>query len=378
MGNGIQMGKIGKRTLMSVMTLYLVPCLIACAVGNAAIEGVTLYLQLWTASVSAFGERIGNTYDTNIYYIVSELIYYSRIVLIPLWTVLCLWVTVRIFVRREIKSPVDTLMKASDRILNDELDFKVECPTDNELGRLCGSFEEMRRNLYDSNYSLWKALEERKRLNSAFSHDLRTPITVLSGYTELLSQCSGKLGPEKQAEIMTKITAQVDRLKSYTEKMSGVNKLEDIIPDVKPVRFGELCRHISESGELLCEDKFRFAFSGDGERLIHTDSELIMEVFLNLAANALHYTRTFVDCRAELSEDSLSIVLTDDGPGFSEDAMRKAWKPFYRDESDEDKTHFGLGLYICWLLCRKLGGNIIIDNAPDGGGMVTACVNILY
>lgn len=370
------MGKIGKRTLMSVMTIYLVPCLIVCAVGSVVLEGVTLYLQSWTASVLALGEHIGNTDDENRYYIIFQLLYYLRIVLIPLWTVLCLWVTARIFVHREIKPPVDTLMKASDRILNDELDFKVECPTDNELGRLCGSFEEMRRDLYDSNYNLWKALEERKRLNSAFSHDLRTPITVLSGYTELLAQCGGKLSPEKQAEIMTKISAQVDRLKSYTEKMSGVNKLEDIIPDVKPVRFGELCRHISESGELLCADKFSFTSAGDSERQIYTDPELIMEVFLNLASNAIHYTSSRVECHAELSEDSLRIVITDDGPGFSEDAMRKAWKPFYRDESEEDKTHFGLGLYICWLLCRKLGGNIIIENAPDGGGMVTACVNI--
>ena len=57
--------------------------------------------------------------------------------------------------------------------------------------------------------------------------------------------------------------------------------------------------------------------------------------------------------------------------GFSEEAMRKAWKPFYRDESEEDKNHFGLGLYICWLLSRKLGGGITIENNADGGGMVT-------
>ena len=369
------MDKVGKRTLASALVRYLVPCIIVCAVGALVIEGLTVYLGKWTLSVYEDSGPYERDYIGDKFYMISQLMFCLRIVLVPIWAAACLWVTAHVFLRSEIQSPVDTLIKASDKIRNDELDFTVECPTDNELGRLCGSFEDMRRNLYDSNYTLWKALEERKRLNSAFAHDLRTPITVLCGYAELIDKCGGKLPPEKQAEIMTKMAAQVERLKSYTEKMSGVNKLEDIIPDVKPVRFDELCRHISESGELLCGERFSFTAVGDGESLVNTDAELLMEVFLNLAANATHYAKTVVDCRAELRGSSLRLVVTDDGCGFSEDAMRQAWKPFYRDESEEDKTHFGLGLYICWLLCRKLGGGITIENAPSGGGMVTAEVN---
>ncbi len=367
------MDKISKRTLLTALIRYLIPCLTVCVVGGIIIESVTVYLQTWFVNATDWSKE-----PTYRYYMTGKLLYCSRIVLVPLWSVLCLCVTAQIFFRREIAPPVDTLMKASDRIRNDELDFKVGCSTDNELGRLCGSFEDMRRNLYDSNYTLWKSLEERKRLSSAFSHDLRTPITVLNGYMELIKQCGGKLAPEKQTEIMEKMAGQVDRLKSYTEKMSGVNRLEDIIPEVKPITFGELCRHISESGELLCgSDVFRFISDGDGEQVVYTDTELLMEIFLNLASNALHYTESFVECRAELGESSLKIVVNDDGRGFSEDAMRKAWKPFYRDESEEDKTHFGLGLYICWLLSRKLGGGITIENASGGGGMVTAEVNIM-
>lgn len=372
------MDKIRKRTLASALLVYLVPCVIVCAAGGFIIEAVSSYLQMWCLNVFyGNSEMYGKDALADKFYLISELCYYLRIALVPLWAGACLWVTAHIFIRREIQPPVDTLVEASDRIRSDELDFRVECPTDNELGRLCGSFEDMRCSLYDSNYSLWKALEERKRLNSAFAHDLRTPITVLSGYTELIEQCGGRLSPEKQAEMLTKMAGQVERLKSYTEKMSGVNKLENIIPDVKPVPFAELCRNISESGGLLCGEKLVFGSDGDGERLVYTDSELVMEVFLNLVSNALHYTKTFVRCSAELGESSLKIIVTDDGCGFSEDAMRQAWKPFYRDESEEDKTHFGLGLYICWLLCRKLGGSITIDNAPSGGGMVTAEVNIL-
>lgn len=366
-----------KRTLMSALIKSLFPCIVVCAAGSFVIEAVTSYLQAWCISV--FDSK--GLYEKNAvadrFYMISQLLYYSRIVLVPLWSALCLLVTARVYLHREIEPPVDTLIKASDRIRNDDLDFRVECATDNELGRLCASFEEMRQDLYDSNYTLWKALEERKRLNSAFSHDLRTPITVLSGYMELIRQCGEKLSAEKQLEIMAKMEGQIERLKSYTEKMSGVNKLEDIIPDVRPVTFGELCRQIAESGKLLCGEKFSFDAVGNTESIVYTDSELLMEVFLNLAANALNYSETYVKCRAELGSASLRIVVEDDGCGFSEDAIRQAWKPFYRDENEKDKTHFGLGLYICWLLCRKLGGGITIENAACGGGLVAAEINIL-
>ena len=163
-----------------------------------------------------------------------NVIRYSKAILIPLWSVVCLWGTFRLFYRRELEEPVDVLSKASERILGDDLDFTVESRSDNELGALCSSFETMRKNLYDSNYQLWKSLEERKRLNSAFSHDLRTPITVLKGYTELAEQLDGQLPPEKQQDMLRKMSGQIERLERYTEKMSGIHKLEDItfhIPD---------------------------------------------------------------------------------------------------------------------------------------------------
>ena len=165
------MDKVGKRTLASALVRYLVPCIIVCAVGALVIEGLTVYLGKWTLSVYEGSGPYERDYIGDRFYMISQLMFCLRIVLVPIWAAACLWVTAHVFLRREIQSPVDTLIKASDKIRNDELDFTVECPTDNELGRLCGSFEDMRRNLYDSNYTLWKALEERKRLNSAFAYD---------------------------------------------------------------------------------------------------------------------------------------------------------------------------------------------------------------
>jgi len=356
------------------MMRCIIPALAVCTAGNLIIEAVFSYLREWRLSLYEYKMF----YDaSSASYWMSLLLRFGNIILIPLWSLLCLWTAMRIFSRREISEPVETLMKASDRILNDDLDFRVENAADNELGRLCGSFENMRRNLYDSNYSLWKALEERKRLNSAFSHDLRTPITVINGYMELLRDCGSDLSPEKRDEIMKKMAGQVERLKNYTDKMSSIHKLEDIIPDIQSLTFGQICDQISESGTLLCGGEvFSFTAEGDREQVINTDPELLTEIFLNLASNAQHYTNTCVRCMAVTDGESLSIEVSDDGSGFSEEAMRKAWKPFYRDENEEDRNHFGLGLYICWLLSRKLGGGITIENGEYGGGKVTASIAV--
>ena len=208
-----------------------------------------------------------------------------------MWSVLCLWVTVKIFYHKEIKEPVDVLTQAAEKILSDDLDFKVKCHSNNELGMLCRSFEEMKKGLYDSNYELWKSLEERKRLNSAFSHDLRTPVTVLKGYTELAEKFGERLSPEKQADIIRKMSVQVGRLERYTEKMSGLHKLEDIIPEQECCSLGSICGQLRETCSLLCgETGFSFSADGPADMTVYTDTGLVMQVFENLLGNALRYT----------------------------------------------------------------------------------------
>ena len=75
------------------------------------------------------------------------------------------------------------------------------------------------------------------------------------------------------------------------------------------------------------------------------------------------------DCT--LSGDVLKIVVKDDGNGFTEQALKNAVQPFFRDEREPDKLHFGLGLYICKIICEKCGGTLKIEN-HENGGKVTA------
>lgn len=299
-----------------------------------------------------------------IYFIIS----YAQVLLVPLWMIFCVTFIGIIFYKRELQKPIEVLFEASKKISENELDFCIEYTNKNELGQLCRTFDDMRQALYKSNQEMWRSLEERKRLNSAFSHDLRTPLTVLKGYAEFLEKYipDGKVSEEKLLSVISMMNGQISRLESYTQKMNAVQKLEDIVPENSEISTGELYGILAETGTLICGDKFKINITPDSI-MISIDTEIVIQVYENLISNAVQYAENSIEVDCSISENTLTIAVLDDGKGFTCEALKNAAKPFFRDEKEPDKLHFGLGLYICRILCEKCGGNLIIDNHKNGG-----------
>lgn len=300
------------------------------------------------------------------------IISYAQFLLIPLWIIFCVALMGIIFYKRELKKPIEILLDASHKISENQLDFCIEYTHKNELGQLCSSFDNMRKALYENNREMWRSLEERKRLNSAFSHDLRTPLTVLKGYAEFLEKYipDGKVSEEKLMSVISMMNGHISRLEHYTQKMNAVQKLEDIVPNYVKNSAGMIFSMLTETGKLICGSKFRINTAHD-RRIIAIDTDIVMQVYENLISNAVRYAENFVEVNCSISENILKIAVLDDGRGFTENALKNAVQPFFRDEKEPDKLHFGLGLYICRVLCEKCGGNLKVEN-HENGGKVTA------
>ena len=129
-------------------------------------------------------------------------------------------VSVFLFYYLKLKQPISCLQNGIMRIQNNDLDFSLPILSNDEMGQLCAAFEEMRSELLKSNRLLWQQAEERKRLNAAFSHDLRNPITVLKGSVKLLRQ-----GIQDEQTI-DRLESYTLRIEQYVEAMSSVQKLE--------------------------------------------------------------------------------------------------------------------------------------------------------
>lgn len=425
MGDGIPMEKMIKRkwrrrkkkirSLRQTLFYGIFVCAFLAFLGSMTIGFGTNYLQSWYSSsymdeedtrIWKDGYEIIIDQSGNLHYsyvgeevpkydkrqidltkkLTFDIISYAQTVLIPLWILACVWSIVWIFYKREMEKPLRVLQDASEKIADNCLDFELEPVKDNELGRLRDGFEKMRTALYDNNRAMWQQVEERKRLNAAFAHDMRTPITVLKGYGEMLERYvpEGRISQDKLMEILGMMNGQIRRLENYTQKMSSIRKLEDLQPEVAPVKAAELDEKLRSMCEILGQD-ILYSFSGEG--ILGLDEALVLEVCENLISNGLRYARQRLQVIVRVVETELAgaeegperyleIAVEDDGPGFSPEDLQHATDPFYRGEGQMEQSHFGLGLYICRMICAKCGGSLVLSNAVCGG-RVTARFKIV-
>ena len=295
----------------------------------------------------------------------------------PLWFGVCIFAAARRFYRMRLAPGLSTLDAAASKIADQDLDFSVAYDRDDELGRLAASFETMRASLAASQRALWRTAEERKRLNAAFAHDLRTPLTILKGKVELLEAHlqAGDATPGQLASSAASLAAQVERLERYVTAMSGLQKLEDrtVRPAAQP--FDAVAGAVDDIGRSLCAPNRAFALSVsaqcNAERPeLAVDRSLVEEVAENLVGNAARFAAAHVEARMDVRDGFLVLTVEDDGPGFSPAALEQGCAPFFSETPSKD--HFGLGLNIAALLCDKHGGSLTLGNRAEGGARTTA------
>lgn len=288
---------------------------------------------------------------------------------VPLAFSSCMLMAVLLFYKTKLKIPLLILDKASERIAQHDLDFNIDYKTQDEMGRLCSSFDKMRFSLLQNNRLMQKQMEQRKRLNSAFAHDLRTPLTVLKGYTEIL-QLKSQGTVKETAVTMSK---HINRLERYVDSMSSLQRMEDIAPDYKKLSLNELINHIKQTVTIIFEksDKTFHFYHQIVSNTAILDVEIIFQVLENLVSNAIRYAKQNVEIELFEIGNTINIAISDDGMGFSAEGLENAVEPYYTG-SNRNSEHFGLGLYICKLLCEHHGGSIEISNT-DSGAKIIAC-----
>ncbi len=289
----------------------------------------------------------------------------------PFSFIFCIVVTSVLFYKRQLQKPLALLDSSARSIAENNLDFTIAYGKDDEMGKLCESFENMRRALQNNNEEMWRHMEERKRLNAAFSHDLRTPLTVLKGQIELLIRYAPKMSDEKIVATSEIMLRHIERLELYVKTMRELQRLEDIEIERHPVSMEELRNQLYETGESVCVGKeFSCDYFGNKNLALNIDSAVVHRVFENFLANAARYAKKKIIASIRARDGYLYLTVSDDGIGFAEKDLSNATKPFYKKDGETDNEHFGMGLNICKILCEKHGGYIILNN--KNGAVVSA------
>lgn len=282
-------------------------------------------------------------------------------------------VAVILFYRNKMKTPMEELNLASKRIAENDLDFKILYENRDEMGRLCREFERMREQLQQNNRILWKQIEEEKALRAAIAHDIRSPLSVLKGYQEMLLKYvpAGTITMQKTVEMLDRGMKQIERMDVFVETMRKMGSLEQRKLLSGPVTAGQLQQEIQAEADILAGGKKVLVEAEKAEAVFLGDKAVILEVVENLVSNALRYAEVLIEVKISVSEQELKICVTDDGIGFLE-IVEKMRQPFETQNTKDSLKHAGLGLYVSRLYCEKHGGALLLENNIQKGAAVTA------
>ena len=213
----------------------------------------------------------------------------------------------------------------------------------------------------------------RANLLRSISHDLRTPLTAISGNADILLTAPESLSEESKTKLITDIYDDAQWLNGTVENLLTVTKLEDgnvrltltceVVDDI----IDEALRHVSADAsrhEITVEHN-------DDLLLARMDVHLIVQVIVNLVNNAISHTPagSHITISDRREDDFVSISVSDDGPGVPETEKDRIFDLFYTTGgslSDSNKG-VGLGLALCRAVVEAHGGIITVDDkAPHG------------
>ncbi|MEI6766295.1 MAG: ATP-binding protein [Bacteroidota bacterium] len=209
---------------------------------------------------------------------------------------------------------------------------------------------------------------------NSLSHELRTPISTIIGATDNLMTEFNHLSEDNKNELITEISKASLRLDRQVENLLNMSRLESGF--IKAKRdWCDMTELVNEVLNRLKENLDKRVINvqfKDDLPLFRVDHGLIEEVLYNLLLNATLYSSKYcvITLRVNGWDDKLILVVEDNGNGFPEDAIGKAFDKFYRVKNSE-AGGTGLGLSIAKGFVEAHDGSIELDNLPDGGARFT-------
>ena len=231
------------------------------------------------------------------------------------------------------------------------------------------------RNAKEKELAAVLAKNEQLRANllRAISHDLRTPLTSISGNASNLLSNYDKLDEETRLQVFTDIFDDSQWLISLVENLLSVTRIEEgrmnfnMSVQLMDEVIDEALKHINRKGvehniTIECED---------GLLLARMDAKLIIQVIINLVDNAIKYTPIGSDIKitSENKNGYVSVSVTDNGNGIPDHMKPRIFEMFYTGDNKiaDSRRSLGLGLALCKSIIHAHGGDIILtDNKPNG------------
>ncbi|MEQ9347418.1 MAG: ATP-binding protein [Thalassospira sp.] len=254
------------------------------------------------------------------------------------------------FLARRISRSWGVLARAADRVGRGDYPEPVPETGAIEIRRAAKAFNRMTARLK-------RFVEDRTRMLAAISHDLRTPITSLRLRAEFVDD------PENRARIIETL----DEMEQMVEAAMAFAREETANEETRKINMTAL---VESAVEDLAETGRPISFTGDGDARVYPCRPLsVKRAFGNLISNALNFANHVEVAVRDADDGGLWIEIADDGPGIPVDKREQVFEPFFRIEQsrNRDTGGIGLGMAIARTAIRAHGGEIYLEDAPQGG-----------
>ncbi|MDF2486377.1 MAG: integral rane sensor signal transduction histidine kinase [Herbinix sp.] len=269
----------------------------------------------------------------------------------------------------------DGVQKVADGDFSVQLKFKkshrkmLEGYYSDEIDELADNFNKMARELAGMDYM-------RKDFMSNVSHEIKTPVTAITGFSEIL--LDGGLNEEEQKEYLTYLNQESLRLSRLCDNMLRMSRLDNqcIVEKKQEVKVDEQIRHcIIMLSEKWSEKNINFELQLEKYSII-SDYDLLFQVWTNLIDNAIKYSNQSgsIWISIGIEKKLLTVSIRDEGIGISKENLSKIFDKFYQCDESHKKQGSGLGLSIVKRIIELLDGKIECISEEGMGTTMTVSI----
>ncbi|MBS6845833.1 MAG: HAMP domain-containing histidine kinase [Firmicutes bacterium] len=326
---------IRKRLARSNLIMILIPVAIAVALlllggGLAVLLLKRVYLPRLGLSMAALhetGEQLEAAFDGAK---IIAAIYGGTVILALLAAIgfTNLYLTKHLF--RHIQKPLDILVSGVKRIQEGNLDAPIGYVVPDEFKPACDAVDEMAARLKTS-LEAQSRQQQKQELIAGMSHDLKSPLTSIRAYTEGLLDGAAK-DEQTQARYLQTIYAKETELETLVNRLFSFAKLDLSEAPAKPEAL-EISGTFAEIAAGFEAEGLDVRLDDLPDETVMADRELLSRCMFNLLDNSRKYGASHVVISADISGDTVSISVSDDGPGVEASQLEKIFELGYRTDS---------------------------------------------
>ena len=277
-------------------------------------------------------------------------------------------ITITLIWAKKISKELNPLLEASEEIRKQNLDFQIKKSNVQEFNVILESLEKIKLGLSESLRTNWREEEKKRNQISALSHDIKTPLSIIKGNSELLGETNLT---EEQQTYLNYIRKNTSRIDKYIQTLMLVNKSNQAnelnFLEIKTEKFVEniekLAKEFTSTYKLNLLEDINY-----GNGILIVDLKNFERAFLNILSNAEEHSpkNSTIELLICSKADELKISILDQGHGFTGEDLLYATDQFYQgDKSRHSKENYGIGLFVAEQIIKMHGGSLVLENRTD-------------